>query len=61
MLRDAEFFRSRISKLEGASDLGDSIFRVVDRKLVSESPAAKPNAMTPAPENTTEKPQADGK
>lgn len=53
MLRDAEFFRSRISKLEGAADIGDHLVTIITAKSVaekqkpSESNQAKP-ATTPA-------------
>lgn len=39
MLRDVEFFRSRISKLEGAAGLGEYLVKVVERKGVADSPA----------------------
>ncbi len=58
MIRDAEFFKSRISKLEGAADLGDSIMNIVNSKTVAEKP--KPSG-TPAAatEAASEKPQVD--
>lgn len=38
MLADAEYFNSRISKLEGAGDLGSQIFDIVKNKtIVAES------------------------
>ena len=36
MLRDAELFRSRLSKLDGAGDVGDHIMFVVNSKQVAE-------------------------
>lgn len=36
MLRDAEFFRSRISKLEGAADIGDHLITIITAKPVAE-------------------------
>lgn len=38
MLRDAEFFRSRISKLEGAADIGDHLITIISAKTVAEKP-----------------------
>ena len=34
MLRDAELFRSRLSKLDGAADVGDYVVNVVNSKVV---------------------------
>ncbi|KAL8825990.1 MAG: hypothetical protein Q9191_004074 [Dirinaria sp. TL-2023a] len=36
MMRDVEFFRSRISKLEGSGSLGDFLVQLVDNKPVGE-------------------------
>ena len=36
MLRDVEFFRSRISKLEGAAGLGEYLVKVVEQKDVTD-------------------------
>jgi vacuolar protein sorting-associated protein 54 len=42
MLADAEYFNARISKLEGAGDLGEHIINVVRSKAItSETGAAK--------------------
>ncbi len=41
MLRDAEFFRSRLGKLDGASDIGDYVVSIVRSKTVAEQPAAQ--------------------
>jgi hypothetical protein len=42
MLADAEYFNSRISKLEGVGDLGDHVFNVVRAKaIISEASTAK--------------------
>ena len=35
MLRDANFFNSRISKLDGAADLGDYLVKIVVGKSVT--------------------------
>lgn len=40
MLADAEFFNSRISKLDGANDLGEHILNVVKAKPIVSDPAA---------------------
>ncbi len=60
MLRDAEYFRSRISKLDGAADIGDHLVGIVNSKAVAEKP--KDTKTSPAaPESTTaEKPQEEG-
>jgi len=60
MLRDADFFRSRISKLDGSADIGDYLVGIVNAKVVAEK--SKPPETSPAePEPTTaENPQADG-
>lgn len=34
MLRDAEYFKSRLSKIDGAGDVGDYILGVVQNKVV---------------------------
>ena len=40
MLRDAELFKSRLSKLDGAADVGDHVVNVVNSKVVAEKAAA---------------------
>ena len=61
MLQDVEFFRSRISKLEGAAGLGEYLVKVVERKGVTDSSADtdhKPDGdtiVTKTPENAAEK------
>ena len=63
MLRDVEFFRSRLSKLDGSADIGDYVFNIVNNKAVKE---AAPLVDTPAKmdekaEKTAEKaPDGDG-
>ncbi|KAK5266702.1 hypothetical protein LTR99_007314 [Exophiala xenobiotica] len=42
LLADAEFFQSRISKIDGSADLGEQIVKVVQAKSVS-------NTVTPSP------------
>ncbi|KAK5462491.1 hypothetical protein LTS15_002203 [Exophiala xenobiotica] len=42
LLADAEFFQSRISKIDGSADLGEQIVKVVHAKSVA-------NAVTPSP------------
>jgi vacuolar protein sorting-associated protein 54 len=53
LLADAEFFRSRISKIDGSGNLGDHIVKVVQAKTFVEPqqqsaamPSAAPNATT---------------
>ena len=47
MLRDVEFFRSRISKLEGAAGLGEYLVKVVEQKDVTSPDTSR------KPEDTT--------
>jgi hypothetical protein len=47
MLADAEYFNSRISKLEGAGDLGSQIVDIVKSKTVVVDPQSQP----PLPES----------
>lgn len=49
LLADAEFFKTRISKIDGAGDLGDEIVKVVQGKSVAQIEAAAA-APTSAPE-----------
>lgn len=52
MLRDAEFFRSRLSKLDGAGDIGDYVVSIVHAKTVTEQPTPAA-ASTPGETPTT--------
>lgn len=45
MLRDTEFFKSRISKIDGAGDIGDFLVNIVTAKAVAEQP--KPSTDPP--------------
>lgn len=58
LLRDAEYFRSRLSKLDGAAGLGDDVVSIVNAKSVvgEETP---PDAAASAPNGTAEKPPGD--
>ena len=38
MLRDAEFFKSRMSKIDGAGDIGDRLVDIVNAKAVADQP-----------------------
>jgi vacuolar protein sorting-associated protein 54 len=49
MLADAEYFNSRISKLEGAGDLGEHVVNVVRAKAI----------LSDAKRSSIEKPQED--
>ena len=54
MLHDAEFFKSRISKIDGAGDIGDYLVKIVNAKAVAEQP--KPPEEPPTkPEEAAEK------
>ena len=58
MLADAEYFDSRISKLEGAGDLGGHVVNVVRAKtIISEAGAAKrPSIEKPREEEASRAP-----
>ena len=43
MLRDAEGFRSRLSKLDGAGDIGDHVVSIVNAKTIAEQAVSPPN------------------
>ena len=73
MLRDAELFRSRLSKLDGAADVGDHIVNVVNGKVVvvaekATVPESKPvsaeassaDSTTTSEEKPEKKPEQDG-
>ena len=45
MLHDTEFFKSRISKIDGAGDIGDYLVNIVNAKAVAERP--KPPEVPP--------------
>ena len=60
MLADAEYFDSRISKLEGAGDLGGHVVNVVRAKpIISEAgPAKRPSIEKPQEEEASRTPAA---
>jgi vacuolar protein sorting-associated protein 54 len=59
MLADAEYFNSRISKLEGAGDLGSYLVDVVRNKTLvgglqqSQSEVSENGSMSPKKDNET--------
>jgi vacuolar protein sorting-associated protein 54 len=59
MLRDAELFKSRLSKLDGAADIGVHIVNIVKDKTVAEPTTSAENkrAITDTP---SQKPQENG-
>lgn len=46
LLADAQFFDSRISKIDGSGDLGQEIVKVVQAKTVAETGASAPATAT---------------
>ena len=64
MLRDAELFSSRLSKLDGAADVGHHVVNVVNSKVVAEKAAvleSKPTSTeTSSTDASSEKPADDG-
>jgi vacuolar protein sorting-associated protein 54 len=53
LLADAEFFNSRISRIDGSGDLGEQIVKVIQAKTVSSSAPPPPPQSTEAPSPTT--------
>jgi hypothetical protein len=49
MLRDAEHFRSKLSKLDGAGDIGDMIVRIVKEKPIERIRDTEADAATGKP------------
>jgi vacuolar protein sorting-associated protein 54 len=56
MLRDAEFFKTRIGGLDGAGDAGDYIVNLVKAKSVPKAAVPEP----PAPSSTNGKTGSEG-
>ena len=50
LLRDVEFFRSRISKINGAGDIGDYLVHVVEQKYAAQDPQPTTAASDSGPE-----------
>ncbi|KAH0562558.1 hypothetical protein GP486_002755 [Trichoglossum hirsutum] len=66
MLRDAEHFRSKLSKLDGAGDIGDMIVRIVEEKPIerirdSEADATAGKSTEETVGATDEKSSSEGK
>lgn len=59
MLRDTEFFKSRISKIDGAGDIGDHLVDIVKVKAVAEQPKAPQESPTTTNESTEKQQEAD--
>ena len=59
MLGDVDFFRSRISKLEGAAPLGDFLLQLVENKPVAEGAEKTDGKSTAEPEPTTKETPVD--
>ena len=59
MLRDAEFFNSRIGKLDGAADVGDYLVRIVKDKAVAEKSGA-PEANLTKTETASDNAETNG-
>lgn len=52
MLADFEYFRAKLGKIQGASEVGDKLFELVKAK-----PIAATEAETETSESATEKPE----
>ena len=59
MLRDTEFFKSRISKVDGAGDIGDHLVNIVNAKAVAAPPEAFKESDTSTDEPTDKQQEAD--
>lgn len=59
MLRDTEFFKSRISKIDGAGDIGDHLVDIVKVKAVAEQPKAPREPPITTNESTEKQQEAD--
>lgn len=58
MLHDTEYFKSRISKIDGAGDIGDYLVNIVNAKAVAQRPKP-PEVPTTKSEESVEKVQED--
>lgn len=57
MLSDAEFFNAKVSKIDGAGDLGDHLINVIQAKPVAPSASDRPSSEAPTMEQSaTSKP-----
>ncbi len=63
MLRDTEFFKSRISKIDGAGDIGDYLVNIVTVKAVADQrkPAEEPPDQVERPAETVQTADAGDK
>lgn len=64
MLHDTEFFRSRISKIDGAGDIGHYLVNIVYAKAVAEQPKPPeepPPAKPEEPAESVPEPDAEDK
>ena len=59
IIRDAELFKSRLSKLDGAADIGDHIVNIVKGKVVAK-PAAPAENKPASTDIAVAKPQENG-
>lgn len=60
MLRDAEYFKTRVGGLDGAYDAGDHIIKVVQDKDVPRSSTSPPPPTTSPPDTTQATPPVEG-
>lgn len=60
MLRDTEFFKSRISKIDGAGDIGDYLINLVNAKAVAAQPTPLQETPATTVESTEKHHEADG-
>ncbi|KIX09623.1 uncharacterized protein Z518_00704 [Rhinocladiella mackenziei CBS 650.93] len=61
LLADAEWFNSRISKIDGSGDLGERIVRVVQAKTVMNTAPSQPSAAPTTGDDTQEKMEVNEK
>ena len=60
MLRDTEFFKSRISKIDGAGDIGDYLFNIVNAKAVAAQPKLSQETSDNTNQSAEKQQEADG-
>ena len=63
MLHDTEFLKSRISKIDGAGDIGDFLVNIVNAKAVAErpKPPEEPPTKLEGPAEKVQEPGAEDK
>lgn len=61
MIKDVEFFKTKIGSIDGAGDAGDYLVKLAQDKSVPKPKAAAPAPVATAPEKIPEVPVTNGK